>query len=522
MLKRLAKIPIGFYLVLFVLLAFLQVWLTRDTVMGDAFIHFTFARGIAEGTPFFYNGEFSAGSTSPLWSLLLAPLWLLLGDGIVWGVKILAGIFVGTSVVLTYLLAQKITSNKNLSLVASFLIATNFFLSWWAAKGMETPLYVSLVLTNFLVYLHVPRDISRDNGGYKLELTLGILLGLTILTRPEGWFLAAFLGIFLLTKKGWRVVATVGLPALAIVAPYYLYLYQQTGQVFPSSMARILHARQWAIETVGIWWTPEILKILATKYLPLTPFFLILIWHVGARKINNLDASNAPVWLWLIFHLIFFTFVMPTSQGERYILAAVPFFIIFSLLSLWNIPPLKKGGRGGVFTILLTLVLISSTVISAQQLVERRQIITSCERPYIDTVRRETGLWLRNNTEINDLIAVKEVDQSAYYSERRVLSMDGTLNTKAVPFVRQADQLGFIEKYRPDWLVLEEDMYRLYPDWQTSNLAELIDHDLIIGESRQLDNVEFTLAHKMDVGDEKTCPHFKDQYYWYIFQLNYL
>ena len=151
--KFCARIPIWFWLLLFSGIALGQVYFLRDVAMGDAFIHFVFARGIAEGQPFFYNGDFSAGSTSPLWSALLAPFWKIFGIKIIWMVKILAGFFVALSILLTFVASFKVSKNRNLSLATTALVATSFVFSFWAAKGMETPFYVCLVLLSFIFYL---------------------------------------------------------------------------------------------------------------------------------------------------------------------------------------------------------------------------------------------------------------------------------------------------------------------------------------------------------------------------------
>ena len=517
-----SKIPTWTWLTVFVAIALIQVWLLRDVVMGDAFIHFTFARGISEGQPFFYNGEFSAGSTSPLWSALLAPLWFLLNDGVIWGVKVLAGFFTGLSVILTFSVAKKISKNKILALSASALVAGSYVFSYWAAKGMETSLYVCLVLGSFLVYLKLinqPKENSplgkRGSGGVKYEIFLGILLGLTILTRPEGWFLALFLGIPLLIKNGWRTILTIGSPALIVIAPYYLYLFKQTGQFLPSSAARILRARQWAHNLGGIHFIPEIFKILATKLLPATPFFIYFFVKKNPpfRKGGLGGIIFFPILAWLTFHFIFFSTIMPTTEGYRYLLGALPFFYIISLLGIWKISSKK------VRVTALLFLLAGSFAISGQQLAERMSSIKNCEAPFIDSVRRETGLWLKENTEPTDLIAIKEVDQSAYYSGRKVLSIDGTLDSKAIPFVKSNDQLGFLKKYQPDYFVLEEEMYRDYPDWQNSNVLPLINQKLQIGETQELEGMRFELVHKLDVGNPQACPHIQGDYSWYIFKI---
>ncbi len=481
--------------------------------MGDAFIHFVFARGIAEGQPFFYNGEFSAGSTSPLWSSLLSWLWRFMGEGIVWGVKIFAGFFVALIVLLTFAVAEKITRNPKISLITSALVAGSFVFSFWAAKGMETPFYVCLILGSFLFYL----KILEAKKSLCLEIFLGVLLGLAILTRPEAWFFAAILGVPLLVKKGWRVILSVGFPAFLVFSPYYFWLFENTGQIFPSSIARILRARQWAHEVGGVFFTTEVLKILLTKLLPLTPFFLFFFYPSTNPRVNS--GANAkyiflPIFAWLIFHLFFFSLVFPTTEGYRYLLAALPFFYFIAILGIFKLP--KKFQIAA-----LGFALVGSFAISTQQLLERMDSIANCEKPFISATRKETGLWLQDNTKKNDLIAMKEIDQSAFYSGRRMLSVDGTLDTKAVPFVKSGDQLGFLQQEKPDYFILEEEMYREYPDWQDSNILPLVDSNPQVGGVQNLGGMNFTLLEKKKSGDAESCTHFSDEYFWWIFKVKY-
>ncbi len=490
--------------------------------MGDAFIHFVFARGIADGQFFFYNGQFSAGSTSPFWSLLLAPVWKIFGMQIIWAVKILASFFVALAIVLAFKFAEKISSNRIAALATAALLATNFVLPFWAAKGMETPLFVCLVLGSFLVYLELVNPPAKSTSSSLTpqisgELTLGLILGVAILTRPEAWFLTAFLGIGLLAQKKWRALLTVGLPTALIFAPYYFWLFANTGSIFPSTIARILRARQWAHEFGGIFFTLEIPKILVTKFLPLTPFFLLFFFYKPVNPpprwwVNS--SISYPIFAWLAFHAIFFSVIFPTTEGYRYILAALPFFYLISILGVFRLP--KKWQ-----TPILVLVLLGSLLISGQQFLERRASIASCEQPFLDQARRDVGLWLEENTPTDSLIALKEVDQSAFFGERRMLSLDGTLDARAIPFVQSGDQLQFLKNERPNFFVLEEEMYREYPAWKKSNVLSLADANLKIGDTKILDGVSFTLRAKLKSGDPKSCSNFSSDYFWWIFAVKF-
>src|SRR5208283_2700521 len=67
--------------------------------LDDAYIHFQYARAIAEGHPLrFQAGEpITSGATSLLWPAILAPFWALgaRGDAIVWPAWILSFVSLG-------------------------------------------------------------------------------------------------------------------------------------------------------------------------------------------------------------------------------------------------------------------------------------------------------------------------------------------------------------------------------------------------------------------------------------------
>lgn len=57
----------------------------RGFPLDDSWIHLQFARNLAAGEGLAYDGgRLVAGSTAPLWTLLLAPLFLLPGPVEVW------------------------------------------------------------------------------------------------------------------------------------------------------------------------------------------------------------------------------------------------------------------------------------------------------------------------------------------------------------------------------------------------------------------------------------------------------
>src|SRR6266567_4076039 len=104
----------------------------------DAFIHLEFARSVAAGRGFAFNGKVVAGDTAPLWVLLLAGMHTLIPDWLIAG-KVLTvfGAIVGLSG--TYAFARSLASSL-LPRSASaaifpaamlFLVAANPYSCYW-------------------------------------------------------------------------------------------------------------------------------------------------------------------------------------------------------------------------------------------------------------------------------------------------------------------------------------------------------------------------------------------------------
>jgi hypothetical protein len=156
--------------------------------LDDTFIHFQYARNLAAGHFFTYSpgDSFTAGATSLIWPVLLAPLYLLgLRDlSIIWAAWILGLLAHAALIVETYRLARRLTG-PSVAMGAGAMSGLFGAFIWFAASGMETiPLAWILTRTarasaDWCEADRVDRTLARRN-----ELAL---LGLFApLLRPEG------------------------------------------------------------------------------------------------------------------------------------------------------------------------------------------------------------------------------------------------------------------------------------------------------------------------------------------------
>ncbi len=167
---------------------FLYLYKSLHFVQDDAYITFRYVKNFIAGHGLVFNiGEYVEGYTNFLWLLILS-LTTILGFGIELTSTNLSIFFGIISIVLTYNLTSSVlksaddsTSTTNKTLVAlipsSLLILTNSF-GYWAVSGMETTLFISLIMISILIYFNQPEG--------RLKYSLPVIMFFTYLLRPEG------------------------------------------------------------------------------------------------------------------------------------------------------------------------------------------------------------------------------------------------------------------------------------------------------------------------------------------------
>src|SRR5436305_12026171 len=110
--------------------------------LDDSWIHLQFARNLAHGRGLSLNpGELVTGSTAPLWTALVALLFLLPGSAIVW-TKLLGIALHVAGVDAVWRLARELGLRRGLAALAAGLTLGTSWLAWSALSGMEVPLFI--------------------------------------------------------------------------------------------------------------------------------------------------------------------------------------------------------------------------------------------------------------------------------------------------------------------------------------------------------------------------------------------
>ncbi|RJP51444.1 MAG: hypothetical protein C4583_08560 [Anaerolineaceae bacterium] len=197
----------------------------REFPMDDAYIHFVYAENLAEHGKLFFSfpDEKGLATSSFLWVVLLAAGHTL-GIPVHLTAKALGVaslILVGIGV---YLLLRSLWTPLR-SAAAALLVSLSGNLLWFSLNGMETTLFLALGVLTLLSH-------RAGRWGW-----FGFLAALLTLTRPEGLFLLAAIGLAELLAHGrlrreFVLAASIG---LLLAAPWYGYIKLRTGHFLPTS-----------------------------------------------------------------------------------------------------------------------------------------------------------------------------------------------------------------------------------------------------------------------------------------------
>lgn len=428
--------------------------------LDDAWIHQTFARNLARLGQMAYNpGEPTAGSTAPLWTLLLVPGHLLapiIGDtsipqlwSYLWGLASLGG-----TAWLTFLIAkrgvQSAESNARYTYpvfwipyfpfrilfpsVAALLVILDWHLVWAALSGMETAFFTSLAL--LLVYLTV--------RGHPPILS-GLVAGLLALTRPEGLFLAILCWLEMIRMAAFRNsqsairrlksaipdVLIFPLILIAVLSPYVAFTWSVAGRLLPNTFYA---------KTVSYTLPPGLLPILeyleqVLLVLSLGPFGLLLPALAVAARRRLPSQGWWLLWAWPLGLIALYAWRLPTIyQHGRYLMPALPFFILLGCWGLMVSPGKERLHLACRFyKVLLVGLTLFSWIYGAR--------LYAWDVHFINRIQVQAALWLQANTEPEALVATHDIGAIGYFSGRRLLDTAGLITPEVIPLLRDQPHL---------------------------------------------------------------------------------
>ncbi len=423
-------------------------WGFSSFPLDDSWIHLHFARNLAEGHGFAYNPDVPvAGSTAPLWTLVLAGGFVLLGAQLFWA-KV-AGIGAGLATALvTSRLAARWTSDRWLAVLAGVATAIAGPLVWGALSGMEVCLAALLVTAALL------RHVA---GG---DWTTAVLLALAALARPETLLLVPLVWMARpVTAR--RTAILVGVTAVCL-APWMAFNLATAGTPLPAtasakvegglvgflsgtreSLKRTLFERPGQFELEWVTWLWSVNVVL--------PFLVPIGLWVIVRRYGRTAAWPAAA---LVLHPIGMALLAPyrgpAFQEGRYSIHLLPLAIVVAIAALTR---LTRWRRSRALVAALFLV-------AALAAVPRAADRYAWAVQNIDAMQVHLGRWVLAHTAPDARLALNDVGAIAYLSRREIVDVMGLVTPAIIPYRRNGDAgvLRYLERACPDYLII-------FPEW---------------------------------------------------------
>jgi tetratricopeptide (TPR) repeat protein len=440
--------------------------------LDDSWIHLTFARNIVEFGSFSYykNQLATSGSTSPLYTFILAGFYFFSKNEYI--ISYIIGICSFALAVFFMFKLSKLhfASAMWLAVLCALLLAIQPILNLIAVSGMETTMFIALVV------------ISLYNYKKKNQIALGISLGLLLWCRPDGlvlwiailadYFLAMQLENSKKSRKEVRISAKELITPFSIAAGiaicYFLFNYILSGSLLPNTYGAKLaiyegksRAGFLKSDVVGYFTAPEFVM-----YIGPFLFSVIIIINGVIRK----RYSEFSVYFIFLAGLIFvYWYFLPFSSSfGRYLMPIIPFYIILAVYGVKAATEFVAGKFKSSIqgNLLLAGYFSASVVLCIIYLNNTSELYTNICKYYNDR-HVAAGNWINKNTPPDAVVATHDIGAIEFYGKRKLVDMVGLVSPEIINKMK-AGFIGYLNNYliekKADYVVTLKNWFEIVND----------------------------------------------------------
>lgn len=442
--------------VAFVVVAALQALffcVFTGNIWEDFFITFRPSQNVCHGLGLIYQeGETVHSFTSPLGTLLPALCYALSARhsylAALWLFRVLFCIpaYCAAGYLLIRLFERK-TEGAVLPLSIGLLYLVEVKSLMFSVNGMETALMLFFLAWSF--YLSQV-EIKRK------WLLSGLAWGGLMWTRPDGCVYIALLGVMstIFAQKTRREVVITHLKATlvttAVYLPWFLFTFLYYGSPIPHPLTAkqelpsgLLFGISWIFGPIYPYfgsWPPAILN-----FSGIVAIFGCVYWMLPLQDRLGRSASFMFFCLAIYFRLI--PFAYPWYFPPAAMLGLVAIVSGGAHLCRW----LNRSHwqRIHLFAMATSFIfMVSLYALTLRQVKLQQELVEN-------GVRRQVGLWLKENTEDGDRIYLEPLGYIGYFSEGKMLDYPGLASDVVLQSLKRGnDQFTAILDLKPEWCVL--------------------------------------------------------------------
>ncbi|HVO77177.1 MAG TPA: hypothetical protein VMT60_04260 [Candidatus Bathyarchaeia archaeon] len=399
-------------------------------IPDDAAYYFKIAQNVSEGAGLTFDRINRTNGFHPLWLYLLVPVYRFVHGSpetmcrivLVFATVLLAA----AGLLLNSYLARSFSRR---AVVVSLLVFT-FFVFIPGANGMESAVLV-LILAALLVTGSAAGIFWRSGGPG--EAGFGALLGFLVLSRLDMVFVPlvvlayAFVRAVASRGRRWQRLAQATFVLggfAAVVSPYLIYNRVSFGAVMPISGALkssfpAVTLSGYALTTLGKRGWLGVLMALG-----------YLVWRLARRGAALGERGEAGYFrtamslmaLAIVLHFLYAVFFMKWAIFNWHYIPYAFFGAVMICEPMNRLLSRADSMRSSVLYWSVVTVLVVLGVVTAA-----RNLNQSPDRNW-RIAAYDAARWVRQNTAREAVLAMKDAGNLGYFSERRVINLDGVVN----------------------------------------------------------------------------------------------
>jgi hypothetical protein len=418
--------------------------------LDDSWIHQTYAKNLVLFKDwYFVPGIRSAGSTSPLWTIILTPGHFFRNNFYYFWTFLVSGLLLIISSILFQCLFERISRKKMNIPWVGILLLLEWHIIWATNSGMETILYIFFIILIF--FLLFKKNINK-------YMLISILVGLIIFIRPDGITLLGpllFANFFRSDKSKnglFKEFLLILVTILAFFCVYAFFNHALSGEFFPNTF----YAKQAEYEI--LYKTSIISRFLGLLLIPLTGFGVLMLPGFLFYLYQMIKTRNwmiISIYLWFLGYIMIYAIRLPvTYQHGRYIIPTIPIYLLLSILGLFEIKnrfiALKEliifGYKAAILFVAIAFLFLGGRAYAQDVAIIESEMV-------------KTAIWIEENLEEDTIIAAHDIGALGFFSERKILDLAGLISPDVIPFIRDEGRLAnYLDENEANYLVV-------FPNW---------------------------------------------------------
>jgi len=294
---------------------------------------------------------------------------------------------------------QRIT--KSLILLGS--IPTSFSIIAWSLGGLETSLFTLLIMTTTYLFTTLDKKHSQ-----RTSVTLGVLLGLCVMTRPEAVLIAAItLTASFVFHKSLKTSLTILIACCVVYIPYFLWRWQYYGDLLPNTYYAKLGTPITKRFSDGIYYFHTFLRS--------APWILLLSIVCWMFTLVKQTGHRTNSWKYMTVVSIVMTGYVIWTGGDH--MPAYRFWVPLIPVYAWFIAHAGTSGTPSSNTSLQMLLPVIVIFLGLAQFLAPDERMLNAQRPDpAAAVGKQVGKFISQSFPEGTLIATNSAGAVAYFA----------------------------------------------------------------------------------------------------------